>query len=639
LIPNISKRKIVTVPTGPNGEDRRIVLPYKWSVPQRKDYQNFSLLSPAEKRHVTLAISSFAYFHHRVFLPYYCDSEGKKWPEKLWPHLVELCNDYQRALHKNLLPFDVFPEEDSPFWRICRVLPNRMLKTATTCYSLPLWLLGINNETRILIATANEDLGSRYISVVKNNIEKNPFYKEVFGELHRGKGHVWAADKIEVFGRKRSADASMEIRGWESAVEGIGCDVAIADDVQNFENSRTEMRRAKQWEWLTEPFLRRLDTETRTLIVDQTRHEDDDFAGRIQDLAKDGHSWDFKARPAIDPAEIWPPKLEDFIIQDERHPDFWTVGNLKDPDFWESRLLCPDILSLQTLLEEWAPVKERAAFYKTRLNMVRDESSSWFDAKTLKDCARADGMMNVHGEIKPKISVWDVNVGLPPNGSRWMEELEMAGLHIDRRVVSIDTAASTPLPGTDPDYTVIQLWGMDKTCGVRIMLDMVRFRTSSPSVFKERLKKFLDAYEPNFTIFEENGMARWIGRDLQKELGWPITPFFKKDEIDIEEFKALIESGLLFYAWGDARSAEKMLPFEQELLHYPRGAHDDTLTCAAQAQMKLKPKSMGNVELLNTRIRQSVQQGNDAELVSAVSQATAIQKVIDACLTQLAPSM
>ncbi len=631
MIPDLKARKIVTAKTGPNGEPRDVALPFKWSDTRRKDYANFDLLSLDDKRHVILAITSFPYFHHRVFLPYYCDSENKKWPDKLWHHLEELCTDYQRAIHPNLLPFDVFPSEHDDIWRLCRVYPNRTLKTATTCYSLPLWLLGINNEARVLIATASETLGERHIAVVKDHIERNPYYVEVFGELKRDKGHVWAANKINVYGRKRSADASMEIRGWEGAVEGIGADLVIADDVQLFHNAGTNDRRARQWLWLTQPFEKRLDTTTRTMIVIQTRHADDDFAGRIIEEVKTGGGWSYKERAAI---EDWPPDIsEDFINDDIRDPDFWTVGNLKDPDYWRSKLMCEDILSLQTLLDEWRPESGRVAFYRTRLNKVRDESTTWFDMPLLESYARADGMPNTMGEIKPRLSAWDANVGIPQPGSRIYDEYARQGVNIDLRVVSIDTAATSPTPGKDPDYTVIQLWGMDHTSNARILLDMMRFRTGSPVVFKRRLKQFLDAYCPNFTIFEENGMARWIGRDLQQELGWPITPFFKKAEVDVEEFKTLIESGLMLYCWGDERSREKMRPFELELEAYPNGSHDDTLTAAVQAQMKLRPKGLKEVTILNSSHRPTVAQADNNK--ESISELVRQIGMIEQCLKSL----
>lgn len=624
---------MVSVNTGPNGESRRVVLPMKWSDTRRKDYHDFSSCVPDDQRHVVLAITSFAYFHHRIFLPYYCTSEGKEWPKELWPHLVELCNDYQEALHPNLLPFDVFDGEHGDIWRLCRVYPNRTLKTVTTCYSLPLWLLGINNEARFLVATANKTLGESRIAVVKDHIENNPYYREVFGVLCRPKGHVWAADKIDIFGRKRSADNSMAVYGWDGGIEGTGADVCIADDVQNFHNSGTKDRRAKQWSWLTEPFERRLDTTTRTLLVIQTRHAADDFAGRIEEEAERG-TWSYKSKPAI---ENWPPDLEDFKDQDVTKKDFYTVDNLVDPELWKSRLLCEDVLPLETLLSEWAPESGRTSFYRTRLNKVYDPGTKWFPQELLIVYARADGMKNGHGERKPRISSWDVNIGIPAEGSHHAEQLRKEGITIDLRVVSIDTAASTPTPGRDPDYTVLQLWGMDMTRNIRILLDMKRFRTSSPKEFRQILKQFLYAYDPNFTIFEENGMARWIGRDLNEQIGYPITPFFKTEEINPDEFKQLIESGLMYYAWGDARSIEKMKPFEEELEEFPYGAHDDTLTAATQAQKKLKPKGVREVKLYTSRYVGDDDEDEEVDTFGGVE--ASIQslaetlKVIKECLT------
>jgi hypothetical protein len=225
---------------------------------------------------------------------------------------------------------------------------------------------------------------------------------------------VWAADKINIYGRQRSADNSMAVYGWDGGIEGTGADVCIADDVQNFHNSGTPDRRAKQWQWLTEPFERRLDTTTRTLIVIQTRHADDDFAGRIKKESETG-TWNYKEASAI---SEWPPDVyEDFIDDDQSKNTFWEVSNLKDPDSWRSKLLCGDVLPLETLMSEWKPESGRTSFYRTRLNAVSDPNTKWFPRELLEIYARADGARNVIGEKKPRISAWDTNIGVPEPGS------------------------------------------------------------------------------------------------------------------------------------------------------------------------------------------------------------------------------
>jgi phage terminase large subunit-like protein len=423
----------------------------------------------------------------------------------------------------------------------------------------------------------------------------------------------------------------MAVYGWDGGIEGTGADVCIADDVQNFHNSGTSDRRAKQWNWLTEPFERRLDTTTRTLIVIQTRHAADDFAGRIKEESKAG-TWNYDAAPAI---SEWPPVLDDFIDQDQSKATFWSVENLVDPDKWRSKLLCGDVLSLETLMSEWKPESGRTSFYRTRLNDVADPATKWFPRELLEIYGRADGMRNVAGEKKPRISAWDVNVGVPLDGSFYAKQLEQEGVSIDIRVVSIDTAASSPTPGKDPDYTVLQLWGMDTTRNLRILLDMTRFRTSSPKEFRRRLKQFLDAYDPKFTIFEENGMARWIGRDLNEQMGYPITPYFKTAEVDVEEFKALIESGMMLYAWGDNRSIVKMKVFEDELEAYPNGAHDDTLSAAVQAQQKLRPRGLRETKVLKSSSLEDEEEDitvSQAGLESSIQRLAESLQVVRSCL-------
>jgi len=479
------------------------------------------------------------------------------------------------------------------------------LKTTTTCYALPLWLLGCNPEVRIMMATASKRLGERRVSVIKDHIVENEGFSEVFGYLYNENAmKKWASDAIDVWGRRRAADHSVEVFGWGSAIEGAGCDISIADDVQNYDNAMTSDARAKQWQWLNEPFMRRLDPVTRTLIIIQTRHAVDDYAGHCEDEASRG-TWDFKAYDAV---LNWPPDDLEFKEADEhklakQKLTKWDVSNLKDPEKWRKRCLCDNILPLETLMNEWRPLSERTAFYRTRLNRVEDPETKWFSLTVLADNARADGGQRSDGAWRPKLCCWDVNIGVPQPGSELYLDYEKQGVVIDKRVVSIDTASTQVKVGKNPDWTVIELWGMDSQSHLRVLLDIDRFRTGSPQVFRDRLRRFLDAYQPNFTIFEGNAMARWVGIDTQTALGWPITQYNRGRNAlaEVEDFKNLIESGMMLYCWGDKKSERKMMVFENELVDYPNGQFDDTLDAAVQAQVKMKPRGVSDVRVLSSK--------------------------------------
>ena len=571
-----------------DGETVRVVLPKKWSDESRPDYQSWDDLSGAEKNHVVNCITSFAYFFQHVFYPFYCRGQGKETPEGIFPYIKELCDDIQDALHPLLVAYEL----DAPVskkWQICRVMPTRSMKSTVFCAAFPLWLLGCNNDLRIIIATASASLGERYVRSIKEYITVNTSFIDVFGLLHNEKSTAkWASDAIEIEGRRRTVDPSMSTYGIESSIEGYGCDILILDDAQTENNALTPEARAKQWNWLNSAAKSRLESEARFLGIIQTRHHEDDFAGRVKEGGTSANAWDYKERSAIEPASIWPPKPED--MKDPNGP--LVRENLIDPEFWDSKLLCPTVISLDAMLEEWADPGARSSFALTRLNQVQDPNTKWFSLDMLKENARADGGFKEDGSIRPKLRAWSVEIGVPQPGMDIYNEYKAAGVNITKRVISIDPATTTPRRGTDPDYTVIQLWGMDEHTGVRILLDMFRFRTSSPMTFKQRLKRFIDAYQPHKVIFESNGIARWVGTDIQISLGVPVTLYQKTKESmnKLEAFKDLIESGLFFYCWSGSKTVEKMKPFEHELDAYPYGAHDDTIDCAVQAQEELQIK-------------------------------------------------
>lgn len=585
-----AKKKVVTVSLG--GRKRRVQLPLKWSDETREDYQVFGDLSPDEKIHVIRSITEFPYFLHRIFLPDFCRREGKEWPDELWLHAQQLAWDYQRSIPESLLPFEVFDDERIQCDHVCRVAPNGTLKSTITSAALPLWLIGCNPEyIRVMLTSSKKDpQGTRHISLHKEQIVNNERFIEVFGKLRAEKStRKWSAEAFQVDPAIRENDPTVSCHGVEGAIESLRADVGIADDCQVFHNAGTPEARAKQWLWLMQAFDKRLDTHAKVLLIVQTRHADDDFAGRTKIEAATTGSWDYKEYPAV--YGEWPPQEDDFVDPTLPPNLKWREANLKDPERWRSHLLCPDVLPLDTLLQEWSMDSGRDAFFKTRLNKVRDPELKWFTRDDLKNWARADGGFRLDHTVRPQLTAWSTDTGRPTKGSAQMEELILADMVFDRLVVSIDTAATVPKAGRDPDYTVIQLWGLDIKYRRRVLLDMLRFRTSDPAVFKDRLKRFVDAYAPNFIVMETNGMAAWLGVDAQREIGYPIRSHNRggKDIQEIEVFKDLAQTGLLLYAWGDVRSAEKMKPFEDELDAYPDGSHDDTLIAAVQAQELLRP--------------------------------------------------
>jgi phage terminase large subunit-like protein len=604
---------------------RRVALPLRWSDPGRPDYKDFDSITKEQQDHVIMAVISFPYFLHKVFMPWFSVAEIKPWPAVLWPHCRRMAQRYQRALHPDLLPFDVFPEERGTHWRVGTVAPNRSLKSTVTSEALPLWLIGGWPEgIRIIGETSKGDLGDRHIQVCKENITSSKYYRSVYGSLyHKEYGKMWRSDTFSVDAMSRAADQTMTFVGEGSSIEGSGGDIGILDDVQSYANAMSPNVRANQWQWANQVIIGRLDPHARALFFIGTRQADDDFAGRIQEENKATNSWDYEETPAILPP--WPPADEDFVDPTLPPDRLYKPENLVDIDEWSSRLLCEDLHSVKSLMEEYAPETARVAFARTRLNLVRDPASKWFGLETvLKGMCRADGGKREDELRRPRLPAWSVHEGVPERGTKLFDIYETQGVHIDKRVISIDTAATKERPGQDPDYTVLALWGMDLKTNARVCLDIERFRTGSPSVFRRRLAVWASAYKPHVIVMETNAMAIWIAKDAQAEIGVPIKPYQrgKADLEKLEQFKSLAESGMLLYCWGDRRSERVMGPFEQELDAYPDGSHDDTLDTAVMAQDYLKPRGYKIKAVTSDEVSQyGYQQERKEHLVGGIEEA------------------
>ena len=618
LIPDVHPDSIAVFRFS-DGRERRVSLPAKWWDNGRPDYQPFKTLSDNDKLVVAKCVTSFSYFMHHAFFPKFCHDEHKPYPKKLFPHVDQWAQTIQRSVHPFLLPFDVFDDEQDDGYRVCIVAPNASLKTTTVAYAFPLWMVGVNNGVRIIMASATKTLADQKSELLKAHITNNEAFIEIFGNLHSGKGsQKWEAGYWSVDDHGDRAAPNVAAYGMFSAIESARTDIGIADDVQNIENAKTSDARAKAWLWLSAAFESRMDAVTRLELVIQTRQAMDDIAGRAKEEAEKTRTWKYSEWDAV---SEWPPTESDFIDPGLDDADLYRVENLHDPEAWRDKLLCPDVLPLEMMLEEWVPTGRRDAFYRTRMNRIRDPETKWFSRDILVETSRADGGQREDGTVRPKLSAWDTMIGLPQPGSELFEQFLRGGITIGTRVISVDTAASAAAAGKDPDWTVIQLWGMDNENHIRVLLDMVRFRTSSPEVFRRRLGDFVYAYQPHYTIMESNGMAKWGVKDAQAEIGSPIIPYNrgKYEVVEVETFKTLMESQLMLYCWGDERSKHKMRPFEDELDDYPDpGSHDDTLITAVQAQSKLLPRGTREVRVHTGRPKSEPEIDDESPALAAM---------------------
>ena len=117
--------------------------------------------------------------------------------------------------------------------------PRGSFKSTIATVSYPLWRLCENGNLRILITSQTDRQGRKFLNGIKDQIEKNPRFVELFGNLKHIPG--WAADSIEIAGRAATLrDPSIQATGVNKPVTGGHYDIIIADDLHDQKNSKNK---------------------------------------------------------------------------------------------------------------------------------------------------------------------------------------------------------------------------------------------------------------------------------------------------------------------------------------------------------------------------------------------------------------
>lgn len=510
-------------------------------------------------------------------------------------HWVEFCDDIQRAIPPELCPFTK-EEVANGVYRVQRLMPTGTGKTTISTRGLPLYLIGIDPNTSCLLGTSTKALGERHVEIHKLHLTQNELYTLVFGPQHaEDSTSTWRSDKICVDLKRDQSSGNIEVFGYGAAFEGVRFDVGFTDDVVTKDNCKTAESRDKVYSWMHGPFHSRLHPHRRLWLNIGTVHNAGDAYCRIEADAAEKGNWDCKTYRMVDTDRQdcpWPPRLIDQDLG-------WRMDNVEIDPRLEEYLLWPEFWTPSKVVEDY--ISDRYSFALTRQNRPRDPESKLFKHEVLVNFCRADGGPRPNGSLKPKLSAWSWQNGRPQPGTELYDQWEQQGLEVGKLVLAIDVAATIPRAGSDPDYTVFELWALDCRSNTRILVDLWRFRTDSPKVFLTRLKRWVEAYHPDQVVFEANAMARWIAVDIQDRLGIPIVKSELKDTKieEIENFRDLAENNLMLYAYAnDGQTRQKIQIFEDELEGYPDEApHDDTLIAAIHAMRRLKPGSLEGIKV------------------------------------------
>ena len=178
--------------------------------------------------------------------------------------------------------------------RLIITMPPQHGKSVGASTLLPAYMLGLNPDMRIAIASYSSMLASKFNRRVQRILESRE-YGDMFPDTSIKQGgrppqYIRTADEVEIVGH----DGGLLSVGREGSLTGNRVDCFILDDLyKDAMEANSPIVRDNCWEWYTSVVKTRMHNSSQELIV-FTRWHEEDLIGSIRSLEPvvDMRSWD-----------------------------------------------------------------------------------------------------------------------------------------------------------------------------------------------------------------------------------------------------------------------------------------------------------------------------------------------------------
>jgi predicted phage terminase large subunit-like protein len=236
------------------------------------------------------------YKDDRTYLKDYCNALQALYEKRIvWnaEHWDIISHEQKSALILGNVPHKVCD-------KLCISIPPRFGKSFTL-QLFGQWVLGENQDEKILTISYNGDLAGKFSKTVRNGIEAEPknfldvVFNQVFPNVRLKRGSK-AWNKWQLEGSKQE---NYRGTGYKGTLTGTGATIAIIDDlIKDADEAFNELALERLWEFYTGTFLSRIE-KGGLQIINFTRWRNSDLIGRIleSDTADD---WYVIRMPAYD---------------------------------------------------------------------------------------------------------------------------------------------------------------------------------------------------------------------------------------------------------------------------------------------------------------------------------------------------
>ncbi len=323
-------------------------------------------------------------------------------------------------------------------------------------------------------------------------------------------------------------DGQMMTAGAGGSITGKGADLLLIDDpVKSEADVRSQLSRDRMWEWYGSTVETRLNGPEAVIVLIMTRWHEDDLAGRLlKKMQEGGEQWEVVKLPAL---------------AEEGDP----LGRPPGAPLWPEKYPLEFLLDRKRTLGAYA----WSALYQqspapAEGGLFKREKFRYFEVR--------DDLFVLGGKRAKASDCW--------------------------RFCTVDLAASL---SRKADYTVVATWAVTPAKDL-LLLDLVRVHMESPDI-RGLLNSVYQRWQPGYIGIEDAFALSFI-QEIRRE-GLPIQDL----KADRDKWSralpasARMDAGSIYFR----ANAPWLADFEEELLQFPNGAHDDQVDCLSYAVSEL----------------------------------------------------
>ncbi|MFN3226067.1 MAG: terminase large subunit domain-containing protein [Hyphomicrobiales bacterium] len=422
-------------------------------------------------------------------------------------------------------------------------LPPRSLKSITTSVALPAWVLGRYPRKKIICASYSADLARDHAETFRRLVN-HPDYQAVFPQVDFQGGRD---TQLLQHASKGGFRLATSVGG---TLTGRGGDILIVDDPIRASGAMSEKARREVNTWFAQTLLSRLDSpEKGAIVIVMQRLHEDDLVGYV--TAEPNHGWTILSIPAIAETE------QRYQLSYKRDDVYMRpIGSVIDPRR----------TGLETLKQIRNDLGDRdfnAQYQQNPTpyggNIIKRTELHYFDDETY-DCAQKAQQMVLQ---------------------------------------SWDTAQKT---GEQNDYSVCTTYLVAQT-GI-FLIHVLRARLEADDLLQAAINQ-ANHFGANRILIEDTQSGTGLAQQLRTRINAKVVPLWPMEDKDA---RLLANSYMIRHGGLVLPNRERtpnfaatygaldwLEPFEQELLSFPSGRHDDQVDSLTQALGFLRSTVIGSI--------------------------------------------